>query len=300
MPLNMRRMLNETNIADRVHETGFHSGPQAREDSLQVRLATSAKDIDAAQALRYRVFFEEMNGRPSIAAKWRQRDFDAHDAVADHLLVIDPRRGSGEASVVGTYRLLRGRAARSLAYLPPPGFCTAAEFDIEPLLQCPGEILELGRACVDPAYRSRKTIDRLWQGIAAYIHAYNVNLMFGTVSFQGTDPNELLNELALLHHKYLAPIHLRPRAVTERFVAMNRIPAVAVDERKAWKSLPPLMKGYIRLGGVFGEGAVVDHEFGTTDACVVVPVNRVSDRYQRRYQGDRDATRIIAANSLPE
>lgn len=273
-------MLNEIDIAEQVHRTGFLSGQQAREDSLQVRLATSAKDLDAAQALRYRVFFEEMNGSPSVAAKWRQRDFDAYDAVADHLLVLDPRRGSGEASVVGTYRLLRGRAARSRAYLPPPGFCTAAKFDIEPLLHWPGEILDLGRPCVDPAYRSRKTMDRLWQGIAAYIQAYNISLMFGTVSFQGTDPNEYLNELALLHYKYLASPHMRPRAVPDRFVATDRIPDAAVDERGAWKSLPPLVKGYIRLGGVFGEGALVDYEFGTLDVCVVLPVNRLTDRYR--------------------
>lgn len=287
-------------MPDRVPGTGFFSGLQARDDGLQVRLAASAKEVDAAQALRYRVFFEEMNGRPSIAANWRQRDFDAYDAVADHLLVMDPRRGSSEASVVGTYRLLRGRAARSRAYLPPPGFCTAGEFDIEPLLRWPGEILELGRACVDPAYRSRRTIDRLWQGIAAYIHAYNISLMFGTVSFHGTNPDEFLNELALMHHKYLAPVHFRPRALAERFVPMNRIPAMAVDERSAWKSLPPLMKGYIRLGGVFGEGAVVDYEFGTVDACVVVPVNRLADRYQRRYQPRLGNPQVTAAALFQE
>lgn len=293
-------MLNQTNIANPVPGTGFLSGEQARVDGLQVRLAIDKKDVDAAQALRYRVFFEEMNGRPSVAAKWRKRDFDEYDVAADHLLVVDPERGAGKSEVVGTYRLLRRRAARALeSRVPPPGFCTSTEFDIEPLLLWPGEILELGRACVDPDYRSRKTIDRLWQGIAAYIHAYNISLMFGTVSFHGTDPNEFLDPMGLLHHKYLAPAQLRPRALPGRFVPMDKIPAMALDERRAWKSLPPLMKGYIRLGGVFGEGTVVDHEFGTIDACVVVPVDRITERYQQRYQRRPSEDRFATTISWP-
>lgn len=286
-------MFNATELEDAA-PYGAPVGPQAREDGLQVRLATSRNDLDAAQALRYRVFFEEMDGRPSVSAKWRKRDFDMYDGVADHLVVVDPERGPGESDVVGTYRLLRGRAVRALdSRLPPPGFCTAAEFDIEPLLHWPGEILELGRACVDPDYRSRRTIDRLWQGIAAYVHAYNISLMFGTASFQGTDPSEFANALGLLHHKYLAPVRMRPRALPDRFVSMDAISAEAVDERNAWVSLPPLMKGYIRLGGVFGEGAVVDRNFGTVDACVVVPVDRIAERYQRRYHGDKARPAVL-------
>lgn len=278
-------MLHQTQLADSTVSRVAVPGQQARASGLEVRLASCRREIDAAQALRYRVFYEEMNATPSTAMRWRERDFDAYDDVSDHLLVIDPKRGSGTDRVVGTYRLLRGRKTRTPgSYLPPPGFCASAEFDIEPLLHLPGEILELGRACVDPAYRTRQTIDLLWQGIAAYVRAYSIGVMFGCASFPGTDASRLREPLALLHHKRLAPPELRPRAHAERYVPMNTIPVELLDERAAMRAMPPLLKGYLRLGAVFGDGAVVDNNFDTIDVCVVVQTTAITDRYYRRYQ----------------
>lgn len=277
-------------------------GQRTRAGGLQVRLATEPRDVDAAQALRYRVFYEELQAVPSKAKRWRERDFDLYDEIADHLLVVDPSRGDGPSSVVGTYRLIRGRKARLPgAYLPAPGFCASAEFDIEPLLQWPGEILELGRACVDPAYRTTQTIDLLWQGIAAYVHAYNIGIMFGCASFPGTDPSCLCEPLALLHHKRLAPASLRPRAHVERYVPMNTLPAHALDERRALKSMPPLLKGYLRLGACFGDGAVIDYGFNTVDVCVVVQTASITDRYYRRYQqrlAEKGAVPLVPSSYL--
>lgn len=261
------------------------TGTQACAGGLQVRLATKPSEIDAAQALRYRVFYEEQKATPSKAMRWRERDFDVYDEIADHLLVVDPSRGFDSAGVVGTYRLIRGRRARQPGtFLPAPGFCASAEFEIEPLLQWPGEILEMGRACVDPHYRTRQTIDLLWQGIAAYVHAHNVGIMFGCASFPGTDPSALSEQLSLLHHRRLAPANLRPRAHAERYVPMNVVPIDAIDERRATKAMPPLVKGYLRLGACFGDGAVIDRGFNTVDVCVVVQTASITDRYYRRYQ----------------
>jgi len=123
-------------------------------------------------------------------------------------------------------------------------------------------------------------MDLLWQGVATYVHAFNVDLIFGMVGFEEADPNALFNELGFLHHRYLAPPELRPRAHPERFVPMDRTPAAALDERRAWKSLPPLVKEHIRLGGVFGDGAVIDRESGGVQVCVVTPVGRIADRYR--------------------
>lgn len=274
------------------------AGPETCASGLQIRLAATPADVDAAQALRYRVFYEEMDATPSTAMRWRARDFDVYDSVADHLLVLDPARGAGVDSIVGTYRLIRGRRARTPGcHLPAPGFCASAEFDIEPLLHWPGEILELGRACVDPEYRSRATIDLLWQGIAAYVHAFNIGIMFGCASFPTIEIDSLGEPLALLYHKRLAPTHLRPRAHAERYRPMDVVPAHMLDERRAVRAMPPLLKGYLRLGAMFGDGAVIDHDFNTVDVCVVVPTDAITDRYYRRYQqrlADKSAMPLVA------
>ena len=132
------------------------------DDHLEVRLAATPGEIDAAQALRYRVFFEEMGARPSAEAARSRRDRDRFDDYCDHLLVIDRARGIGPSTIVGTYRLLR----RSVA-ARHEGFYTETEFDIAPLLAVEGELLELGRSCVEAAYRTRP-IHR-WNIFGAYL-----------------------------------------------------------------------------------------------------------------------------------
>lgn len=259
-----------------------------RAGTLEVRLAASDAEIDAAQALRYRVFYEEMQARPNAEAAASRRDRDAFDAYCDHLLVIDERRGMGAAGVVGTYRLLRRAVA-----MQSGGFYTATEFDIGPLLAYPGEILELGRSCVDPAYRTRPTMQLLWRGIASYVFQNDIKVMFGCASLPGTDPKALAVPLSYLHHYHLAPPPLRARALPDRYVGMNLLPhgdidpnaAVAqFDSRAAIAALPPLIKGYLRLGGLVGDGAVIDPQFNTTDVCLIVVTDRITDKYFNHYQ----------------
>ena len=245
---------------------------------LQVRLADSGADIDAAQALRYRIFYENPGARPELETARRRRDFDRFDEGCDHLLVLDHSRGRGPENVVGTYRLIRREAAARLG-----GFYSAAEYDIAPLVAYRGEILELGRSCVDAAYRQRPAMQLLWSGIAAYVFYYGIALMFGCASLPGTDPEALATPLSYLHHHHLAPPALRARALAGRYVEMCRLPPGAFDAPRALAALPPLVKGYLRLGGVVGDGAVIDPEFNTTDVCVVVETDLVSERYSRHY-----------------
>jgi putative hemolysin len=245
---------------------------------LQVRLARDRSDIDAAQALRYRVFYECLGARAAVEAAVRRRDFDRFDENCDHLLVIDRSRGDGPENVVGTYRLIRREAAARLG-----GFYSAAEFDIAPLAAYPGEILELGRSCVDGAYRQRPTMQLLWSGIAAYAFHYDIALMFGCASLPGTDPDALAMPLSYLHYHHLAPSALRARALPRRYVAMRRLPARAIDAARARAHLPPLIKGYLRLGGFVGDGAVIDRDFNTTDVCIVVKTDLVTEKYSRHY-----------------
>jgi len=252
---------------------------ELRAGNLGVRIATTEDEVDAVQALRFRVFYEEMGARPDEAMRAARRDRDAFDAVADHLLVVDHDIGEGPDAVVGTYRLIRRPAAARLGR-----FYSADEYDIGPLVAFPGEVLELGRSCVASAYRTRGTLQLLWRGIAAYVFRHRIDLMFGCASLPGTDLDALAPQLTYLWNNHLAPAALRPRALPHRYVPMDRMDPAALDLRTVLNELPPLIKGYLRLGGFVGDGAVLDDQFNTTDVCVVVKTDLVTDKYYRHYE----------------
>lgn len=246
--------------------------------SLEVRLAETAAELDAAQALRYRIFYEEMQAKPDATTEAARRDVDAYDAQCDHLLVLDHSLGEGADAVVGTYRLIRKPAADAVG-----GFYTRDEFNIAPLLALKGNLLELGRSCVDARYRTRPTMQLLWRGIASYVFHYDIALMFGCASLPGVDPDAHKLALSYLHHYHLAPEEMRPRALPDRFVALDRMPKDAIDVKRALADLPPLIKGYLRLGGFIGDGAVIDHQFNTVDVCILVKTDLVTDKYFNHY-----------------
>lgn len=264
-----------------IEAAGRHGGGRIvdiRSGRLQVRLAESAADIDAAQALRYRVFYEDLGARPLAGIAFRRRDIDRFDGDCDHLLVLDHARGSGPEAVIGTYRLIRRAAAARLG-----GFYSAGEYDVARLTAHPGEILELGRSCVDAAYRQGPAMQLLWGGIAAYVFYHHVGLMFGCASLAGTDPDGVAAPLSYLYYHHLAPPPLRARALAHRYVDMRRLPPDAVDPGATLAALPPLIKGYLRLGGFVGDGAVIDEQFNTTDVCIVVKTDLVAEKYSRHY-----------------
>ncbi|HEX4554820.1 MAG TPA: GNAT family N-acyltransferase [Xanthobacteraceae bacterium] len=246
--------------------------------SLEVRLARCAADVRRAQHLRFKVFYREMAAIPAAAALLARRDIDPYDAVCDHLLVVDhaaPGR-AGRPAVVGTYRLLRQDMAERHA-----GFYSAGEFDIASLLGRHRGLrfLELGRSCVLPPYRNKRTVELLWHGIWSYVLQHRLDVMIGCASLEGTDPDRLAAPLSFLHHFARAPEAWRTSALPRRYVEMNRMGKRAIDRKAALRALPPLIKGYLRLGAAIGDGAVVDRQFGTTDVLIVLPVSAISTRY---------------------
>ncbi len=259
---------------------------EIRVGNLGVRIAATQAEIDASLALRYRIFFEEMGAIPDAATAASRRDRDEFDDYADHLLVIDHEIGSGPESVVGTYRLLQSAGAAAVGR-----FYSADEYDISTILAFPGQVLELGRSCVDARYRGRAVMQLLWRGIAAYIFHNNIDLMFGCASLPGTNPEKLATELSYLYEHHLAPPALRPRAKADRYVEMRRVPVHSFDPRRVNQTLPPLIKGYLRIGGYIGDGAVVDTQFNTTDVAIIVKTDLVTDKYYRHYERQsRDTT----------
>ena len=245
---------------------------------IELRLAENEDEIRAAQALRYRIFYEEMSAEPTAEMSRLRRDFDSFDDYCDHLLVIDRALPAGPRRVVGTYRLLRRAMAEKRGQ-----FYSVDEYDIRQILAFPGEILELGRSCIEPAYRQRSIMQLMWRGIADYVMYHEIGLMFGCASLAGVDPAAHALALSYLYHHHLAPANLRPRALPSRYVAMNMMPRDQVDARAALGQLPPLIKGYLRLGGFVGDGAVIDNQFHTTDVSVVVVTDRVTSKYYRHY-----------------
>ncbi|MEN9931829.1 MAG: hypothetical protein RIS17_402 [Pseudomonadota bacterium] len=258
--------------------------PRSWAGTLEVRLAEDDEDIAAAQALRYEVFHREMGAHASSTVHRLRRDIDPFDALCDHLLVID--HGAITPRVVGTYRLLRQDVAAAHG-----GFYSAGEYDLAPLIAAarPGrQLLELGRSCVAPEWRTSATIQLLWRGIATYLAEHGVGYLFGCASFPGADPAQHRAALAYLHHHHLAPPPLRARALPQHHVAMDMIDPAGVDARAVARSLPPLLKAYLRVGACVGDGAFVDHAFNTVDVLVVMPVDRITSRYAARFGAAND------------
>lgn len=256
--------------------------------SLEVRLAKDKAEVDSAQALRYRVFYKEMGAKPYPEMKERERDFDQYDDVCDHLLVIDNARAGDK--VVGTYRLIRREIAKKVG-----SFYSASEYDISSLIEYPGEILELGRSCIDSEYRTGSVMQILWKGLASYIFRHNIVLMFGCASFPGIDLKEHAQALSYLYYHHLAPPAIRAKALPERYIDMKILPREAfnpetafnnikVDPRGGGNNVPPLIKGYLRVGGYVGDGAVVDKQFNTTDVFITVKTELITERYLRHYE----------------
>ena len=254
--------------------------------ALEIRLALTKKDIRKVQRLRYKVFFEDGAAKASRSAALVRRDLCPFDRVCDHLLVIDHahrnRFGRPKPKVVGTYRLLRQDVADKNF-----GFYSADEFDIEPMLsRHQGQrFLELGRSCVLPDYRGKRTLELLWRGIWAYVKHHRIDAMFGGASFESIQPAKLSLPLSFLHHHAIAAGEWATRPHPHRRAPIDVLDPASVDARRAIASLPPLIKGYLRVGAKFGSGAVVDRAFGTTDVFVIMPVADIEQRYIEHFGG---------------
>jgi putative hemolysin len=252
--------------------------------SLEVRLAETDHEVELAQRLRYCVFYEEMTAIPSPQMREASRDFDKYDDVCDHLLVVDREAHDedGQPLVVGTYRLTREKDAARAG-----GFYTSSEYDIAPMLNglpADTKYLELGRSCVLKSYRARPgSMQLLWKGLMAYVARFDIDLMFGCASLAGNDPDALALPLSYLHHFHAMSSDINVRARPELFVDMNRIPKDAIEAREGLRSLPPLLKGYVRAGCRIGDGAVIDRQFGTTDVFIYFPLSGIDARYKSRF-----------------
>lgn len=255
---------------------------RAEKGELLVRLARGPDEIDACQNLRFKVFYEELGAMPVGDMAMHRRDVDRFDGFCDHLVVVRRNCARGNDAVIlpdgeliGTYRLLRQDVAEAHG-----GFYTQSEFDLAPLMAAHPHLrfLELGRSCVLKNFRTKPVVELLWQGIWNYVRAHDMHVMLGCASLEGTDPEKHALSLSFLAHA-AAPPEWSVRAHEDQRIEMDRLPREAIDARHALKVLPPLIKGYLRLGCYIGDGAVIDRQFNTIDVLIILPVSIINARY---------------------
>lgn len=251
-----------------------------------IRIATSEVDRLGAERLRYRVFVEELGGDGPMVDHERRLERDEFDPVVDHLLLVDTRVPPKSLDhVVGAYRLLPGQRAAEFGK-----FYCDAEYDLTTLRASGRRLLELGRSCMHPDYRGGSGMYLLWNALADYVNELDIEVLFGVASFHGTDPQALAAPLSWLHHHHLAPPALRAVARPEGYQRMDLIATDTLDRRAAMTQMPALIKAYLRLGGMVGEGAFVDRPFNTTDVFLLMDTAEMSSRHRDFYQTRRQSS----------
>ena len=243
--------------------------------NFTVKIAETDFEIKKAQHLRYKIFLKDNKVKNKPINNLFKRDFDFYDKVSDHIIIIDNNINNNE-NVVGTYRLLRGNFAKIYK-----GFYTEQEFDISNLKKhfSNSNMLELGRSCVHTDYRSGIILKLLWQGISNYINNYKIKILFGCASFHGTDPKKFRNEFNLLRKNFCLNDDFNVKSLQKNPIHFQTLQ----DEKIVFKNLPPLIKGYLRAGGMMSKDYFIDKEFNTIDFCVVVFTDQIIDRYKNKF-----------------
>lgn len=240
---------------------------------FSLRFARDAKDLHAAQRLRYDVFVRELGGDGPLVDHDAELERDRFDPVFEHLLLIDEARGG---AVVGVYRLLPPEKLDQAGQ-----YYSEDEYDLGVLRASGRRLLELGRSCVHADYRGGPAMFHLWQGLGTYVAERNIDVLFGVASFHGTDMDSLKGPLSLLYARHLAPPDLQVRARV--YQPMDLLREDQIDRVTAMRAVPALIKAYLRLGGFVGDGAFIDHDFNTTDVCLVMDTARMNDRAKATY-----------------
>jgi L-ornithine Nalpha-acyltransferase len=244
-----------------------------------VKIAKTEAEINEAQRLRYLVFYQIMQAKASDAITKAELDFDDYDDFADHLLVRFHQ--DNKIKIVGTYRLIpKSKLPKNTQ------FYSSAEYDISKLINNSSNIMELGRSCTHPEHRSKVAMQLLWRGIGEYILQNKIEYMFGCASFSGCNPVDHAESLSYLYHNHLAPEVFLPSTLPQFYSDMNMMQADKINNKRTFMNLPPLIKGYLRLGGVVGDGAFIDYNFNTTDILMIVQTSEISAKYMSKFSPD--------------
>ncbi len=236
---------------------------------LAVSFATREKDVLEAQRLRYRIFAEEMGAH--LPSRTPGVDHDMFDPFCEHLIVRDTETHE----IVGTYRILSPENANMV------GYYTENEFNISRLRMLRPSLVEIGRSCVHPDYRTGATIMMLWSGLAQYMKKNRYNYLMGCASISMADGGHIAASL----YKQLSQQYACPPEYS--VIPHCPLPIHALNQNLQ-AEIPPLIKGYLRAGAwICGEPAW-DPDFHTADLHILLPMNKVSSRYANHYLGSSE------------
>ena len=249
-------------------------------DNFIIKIVEKKSELKKAQALRYSVFYKEKKAIPTITKKFLRLDYDKVDKFADHLIVIDKNKKGIKNKIIGTYRLLRGDIAAHCGE-----FYTSSEFDLSKILNSykNNQILELGRSCVHQDYRNGTIVNLLWKAIAQYVKLYDIKILLGCASFHGTDVMKYTNELSYLRKNFSLPDELSVKSLDIKIYPAYAEINSNNNDLRTFVKLPPLIKGYLRIGGKVSHDCFVDYKFNTIDLCVVVTTDNINKKYKKKY-----------------
>lgn len=249
---------------------------------FDVRWAASEEDVREAQALRYRVFGTEMGAKLAPIGAVSGLDIDHFDPFCDHLLVRTVGHHHDElGTLVGTYRVLSPHAAKRAG-----GFYTDGEFDLQPIASLRSNAIELGRSCVDPAWRSGAVIMVLWSALARYMLLHEVDTMIGCASV-GLDRGmqhaaevwRQLRDIYLVDSQWQVHPHIPLPLFDTSFVPSGM-------HNHGLAETPPLIKGYLRCGARLLGAPALDVDFNTADLPIMLRVSDLAPRYRKHFLGD--------------
>ncbi|WP_029137819.1 GNAT family N-acetyltransferase [Nakamurella lactea] len=259
-------------------------------DRYRLSLAADSGDVQAARRLRDEVFSAEFG---AITPGPDGVDADDFDDLCDHLIVWhrsdrnDPGHDADRLDAGGAIGSRRGQAVATYRLLPPhsndstplaSGLYAAGEFDVTPLEGLLDSCVEAGRSCVHADHRGGTAVSLLWGGIARYMHLSGYRYLVGCASValdDGGGNAAAFGDLAMARHAAPEKYHCRPYRPFDP----------TGIERPARATIPPLLKGYLRLGAVVCGPAALDPEFGTADFLVLLDLERADQRYLRFFLG---------------
>lgn len=241
--------------------------PAPAKSKLHVELARSESDVREAQRLRYRIFAEELGA--TLHGDGEGLDTDRFDPYCQHLLV----RESDSGRIVGCTRLLTDEQAARAGR-----FYSAGEFDLAPILALPGRRLEVGRTCIDPAYRSGAAIGVLWSGLAGFIQLHDIDYLFGCASIELDDGG--VRAAAIMQR-------LRQHAMAaDELQVQPKLPLPETDlprDDRLTAPMPPLLKAYVRLGARACGEPCWDPDFKVADVLMLLNVDDLNPAYSRHF-----------------
>lgn len=261
---------------------------------FEVRLTRNKEERRLVRALRYSVFCEEEGASATEEQKNLREEYDSFDRFAEYMAVFH------NGAVVGCYRIIDREAAEKMG-----GFYTETEFNLSKIKKVRGNIAEMSRACVGAEYRDNALVMRLlWAGLSEYVLRRKVRVLFGVASWVGQKPGLSAHAISYLYYHHLAPARLRATVLSENFhesvnpalSRMNIMPEIFVDEEEALRQMPPLIKGYLRVGADFGKGVYIDKGFNTYDVFVILQTKNISATYQKHFLGSENALKDLSVD----